>query len=140
MNIDYDLLKKQKQNLILFLDDEKLTKKRIKSFEGIINLLDVIEDNYGKIKHFSKKWLENEIIEQKFNIERRADEFDFDKNDYAELYSCDIDHDGFCKFPQEELENHNFELGMYRAYKNTLNKINQIPNVKDIIKINEMLM
>jgi len=134
MKIDFELLKEQKQALVLFLDDNKLTKKRIEYFTGIIHLLDEIQDI--KEIQFSQKWLKNEINEIKFNIERRAEEFDFNKNDYVELYSCDIDHDDFCKFPQEELEHHNFELGMYRAYLNTLNKVKKIPNVKDIIKKN----
>jgi hypothetical protein len=138
MNIDFELLEKQKQELVLFLDDNKLTKKRIEYFTGIIHLLDEIQ-NIKEIK-VSEKWLENEINEIKFNIEQRAENFDFDKKEYAELYSCNIDHDDFCKFPQQELEHHNFELGMYRAYKNILNQVNQKINVKELIKKNNELI
>ena len=43
--IDWKLLRKQKLHLLNILDDKKLTPSRLKSLEGILNLIDGIQDD-----------------------------------------------------------------------------------------------
>jgi len=120
LDIDYKLLAQQKISLLEFMKVSKFFDKKVENdLIGIINLIDAMEDK--KISLVNS--INNEIKEQEFNIEKRAVEVDFNKEDYAELYCSNIDHDDFLKYSQEDLENHNFDLGMYKAYKNILNKL-----------------
>lgn len=56
--IDWKLLRKQKLHLVKILEDKKLTPSRLESLEGILNLIDGIQDDavesFGKTEVFGK--------------------------------------------------------------------------------------
>jgi len=46
MKIDYELLSEQKQDLLAIIITKKVTKEQIESLDGILNLIDGLEDQH----------------------------------------------------------------------------------------------
>lgn len=47
--IDWELFKLQKEHLFILMDNEHLTLKDIGVLDGIINMMDALQDDYGPV-------------------------------------------------------------------------------------------